>query len=69
MTHESLKVKIMVMGKNESYQQRLNLMAQALYAALELHKPFEDSPYCQHCCLMDLEYPCPTIQAIEKELA
>ena len=35
---------------------------------VELHKPFEDSPYCEHCCRMGIEYPCPTIQAIEKEL-
>jgi hypothetical protein len=42
--------------------------ARALRAIVELHKPFEDSPYCEHCCRMGIEYPCPTIQAIEKEL-
>ena len=51
----------------------------ALRAVVELHKPkgnFADtyvngepnSPYCPECIDPDV-YPCPTIQAIEKELA
>jgi len=41
----------------------------AIRAVVELHKPFEidrEGNYnCQEC---EWEYPCPTIQAIEKEL-
>jgi hypothetical protein len=41
----------------------------ALRTVVELHKPFEidrEGNYnCQEC---EWEYPCPTIQAIEKEL-
>ena len=45
----------------------------ALRAVVELHKPHnEDSKYCSGCEVDDPwywnEYPCPTIQAIEKEL-
>ena len=45
----------------------------ALRAVVELHKPHnEDSKYCAGCEVDDPwywnEYPCPTIQAIEKEL-
>ena len=46
----------------------------ALRAVVELHKPHnEDSKYCAGCEVDDPwywnEYPCPTIQAIEKELS
>lgn len=39
----------------------------ALKAVVELHKPFTNQylTYCQGC---EDAYPCPTIQAIEKEL-
>ncbi len=45
-------------------------LATALMAVVELHKPDPDS--CP-CCgpvldVCGVEYPCPTIQAIEKEL-
>jgi hypothetical protein len=43
-------------------------MQDALRAVVELHQPMEDSPYCEACCLSGFEYPCPTIQAIKKEL-
>lgn len=45
----------------------------SLRAALELHKPTEPTPgypygpYCTH--EVGYEWPCPTIQAIEKELS
>ena len=47
----------------------------ALHALVELHKPGEyeyfEKDICEHCTL-DIDYyvfyPCPTIQAIEKEL-
>ena len=47
----------------------------ALRAVVELHKPFTpmsiDRVLCMHCSLgsqYEVEYPCPTIQAIEREL-
>jgi len=44
-------------------------MHKALRAIVELHKPFEidreGNCNCQEC---EWDYPCPTIQAIEKEL-
>jgi hypothetical protein len=64
MIDERLKAKIMVMGKQESLMFRLDVMAQALHSILRLHVPMEDSPYCQHCCTMAYEYPCPTIELI-----
>jgi hypothetical protein len=52
----------------------LTLMASrnALRSVVELHKPTSykvdkvKGTFCLHC---DFDYPCPTIQAIEKELA
>ena len=41
-------------------------MQDALRAVVELHKPF--GTYCEACVVGGIEYPCPTIQAIEKEL-
>jgi hypothetical protein len=42
----------------------------ALRAVVELHKPWlskhDDLVMCDHCC--SEVYPCPTIQAIKKEL-
>jgi hypothetical protein len=47
----------------------------ALRAVVELHKPWlgtmTSKLYCTHCENVtdsSIEYPCPTIQAIEKEL-
>ena len=37
----------------------------ALLAVVELHKPYNSV---NACTFDDLDYPCPTIQAIEKEL-
>ena len=44
---------------------------QALRAVVELHKPRTESNYCAKCRNAGgklVPYPCPTIQAIEKEL-
>ena len=54
-----------------------NKAIQALYEVVELHKPDEpDFPDEDAICLLCsnereyvIDYPCPTIQAIEKELA
>ena len=43
----------------------------ALRAVVELHKPSRLDDGCSHCKLTDIKprpYPCPTIEAIEKEL-
>jgi hypothetical protein len=42
--------------------------AQALRAVVELHEPYED--WCSECSLsvVQIPYPCRTIQTIEKEL-
>jgi len=41
----------------------------ALRAVVELHKPMWDGEYCKECHPdQNGSYPCPTIQAIEKEL-
>lgn len=39
---------------------------QALHAVVELHKQANENGYCEIC--PDFDYPCETIQAIEKEL-
>jgi hypothetical protein len=65
MTHDDLSKKIEGIWhdsfKNPGYK--------ALRTVVELHKPFEidrEGNYnCQEC---EWEYPCPTIQSIEKEL-
>ena len=66
MTHDELLAKIDNNLDNEIW---LHNLGEALRAVIELHRPMENSPYCEHCCLSGFEYPCFTIQAIEKELA
>jgi hypothetical protein len=79
MTYDELLARVnhidhsvdLTMDESEQY------FFKAVLAVIELHKPFEymawDEIYC-NTCLDDegdnwLFYPCPTIQAIEKELA
>ena len=77
MTHDELLAKI------KSLQiKQMRIVYNALYAVVELHKPVQgrsdittyDYVGCDACVEwshdgnMNLEYPCPTIQAIEKEL-
>jgi len=61
MTHDELLIKIDILGHTSTWK--------ALRAVVELHKPEQGwcgcasgDPY------LDSNYPCPTIQAIEKEL-
>lgn len=76
MTHDKLLVKLMVMDADESEQTRLSKTTQALRAVVELHKPreykvagtFTDGLIQTGCVCGGWSYPCPTIQAIEKEL-
>ena len=61
VTHDELRAKIQHYNWVEA-----NDLIQALDAVVELHKPHKDLPQiCDDCCGM---MPCPTIQAIEKEL-
>ena len=69
MTHDELLAEINLASRGEYAS-----LAVALIAVVELHKPNEDN--CCTGCPYDFEYdghfysyPCPTIQAIEKELA
>ena len=40
----------------------------ALRAVVELHLPTDNLVYCELCIASNFEYPCPTIEAISKEL-
>ena len=82
MTHNELLAlindEIEVCEPECNQHQRVNAPWLALCAVVEMHKPFEG--YC-NVCISIVEpsflnpypkptfYPCPTIQAIEKELA
>ncbi len=69
MTHEELLAEIDNLNDSCSVADRLAI---SLRAVVELHKP--DGGLCNHCeegfimGSIPVVYPCPTIQAIEKEL-
>lgn len=76
MTYNELLAKFENWGVEHPYVQPWK---NALFAVVELHKPvivLTDVPVCSHCESDNLtdpdgavrSYPCPTIQAIEKEL-
>jgi hypothetical protein len=58
--------------KHEHLFEKLLANTNALRAVVELHKPNADGDECANCgweCGKELiSFPCPTIQAIEKEL-
>jgi hypothetical protein len=66
MTHEELLMKLW--EKRNSLCDNLDVHF-ALSLVVELHKPrdYKAGNWCIGCNA-DYEYPCPTIQAIEKEL-
>lgn len=65
MTHDELLAKIDTLEAR--YTDYLSYLA--LRAVVELHKPELDGLICKECTASESEwYPCPTIQAIEKEL-
>ena len=80
MTHEELLNRIAQAGLEPYGNVMPTHLVLALRAIVELHKPhtvwvnFEGTPIqdCDHCGQLnsaeDVPYPCPTIQAIEKEL-
>jgi len=65
MKHEELYLRL---RKTKPYFQ-----TKALKAVIEMHKPNEKYPFLCNGCYEEesgpADYPCPTIQAIEKELA
>ena len=62
MTHDELLA--LLNAKSDSDE------IHALRAVVELHKPMWDNEYCGECSpTHNGSYPCPTIQAIEKELS
>lgn len=65
MTHDELLTKIdTIEARYTDYSSYL-----ALSAVVELHKTNDDGLTCNECTASETEwYPCPTIQAIEKEL-
>ena len=58
MTHDELLARINIVGDTS--------LDAALRAVVELHRPIGNM--CLHCG-EDTYYPCPTINAIEKELS
>ena len=80
MTHDELLAKIDANGTNydgntgitTEIVTRPHRNDKALRAVVELHKPIElnvgDEFHYEGCLQCDRQYPCPTIQAIEKEL-
>ena len=77
MTHDELVSRIEdieeIMLNDESITEQSQMFADALRAVVELHKP-DSTGGCNACeqwtneGAYQLPYPCPTIQAIEKEL-
>ena len=66
MTHDELLSKI----EKSYYSDSTTGLENALRAVVELHKPEHSiSGYRCTICFTATTYPCPTIQAIEKELA
>ena len=68
MTHEEL---LKTLSGEEPIYVR-DILYSALRAVVELHKPWETLPQLENplvwCEVCQEDYPCPTIQAIEKEL-
>lgn len=69
MTHDELLIHLMVLKPEETVETRAVKLNNAIRAVVELHKP-SGGWFCDACANPNDEviYPCPTIQAIEKEL-
>ena len=75
MTHDELLANLWILPADVTELQHGAKAVQALRAVVELHKPYGIDEYpnlksiCTHCEHLESEiWPCPTIQAIEKEL-
>ena len=71
MTHEEL-LEVLNQPLDKVYANgylQVEFLQSALRAVVELHKPNEEG-FCSACfvSVVHFPYPCPTIQAIEKEL-
>lgn len=74
MTHDELLAKVdSVFYEDEGGMQldltKFNNQYRAIRVVVELHKPWNFG--CSHCIKIEggyMSYPCPTIQAIKKEL-
>ena len=69
MTHDELLTRLLVTDKTNMTMEVIKWQL-ALRAVVELHKPSENDSWGSVVCVKcpTWEYPCPTIQAIEKEL-
>lgn len=68
MTHDELLAEI---DERTSYLGNADSIYIALRAVVKLHKPARIGEGCSHCkmtAITSRPYPCPTIQAIGKEL-
>jgi hypothetical protein len=70
MTHDELLQKMADIAHTKDAHEARNDYLLALRAVVELHKPYtpEFGGGFDYCWACDGAYPCPTIQAIEKEL-
>ena len=70
MTHDELLAKMAEPAHNLNANDARNIYLLALRAVVELHTTFtpEFGGGIDYCWADDRPYPCPTIQAIEKEL-
>ena len=68
MTHDELLASIIDYGENGPIDYGQIDLSKALRAVVELHKPCCDLEELCIECNPNVPYPCPTIQAIEKEL-
>lgn len=66
MTHDELLARIAVLSVTPETNVVPAELATALMAVMELHKQANENGYCEIC--PDFDYPCETIQAIEKHL-
>lgn len=81
MTHDELLAKILETGATALQSSTLgggwiyDAKTNALRTVVELHKPYESTDmglictFCKDMGSVEHWYPCPTIEAIEKELA
>ena len=69
MTHDELLM-LVTGGTNHTMAEEHLLYRKVLRAIVELHKPTPEAVFVSEieCKPCDSAYPCPTIQAIEKEL-
>jgi hypothetical protein len=78
MTHDELVFALnkgitMVGQRMATHEEDANLYRRTVIAVVKLHKPRGAEPmWCGECVIFDGQphpYPCPTIEAVEKELA